>query len=55
MNVQQKVKEIEKTRKNLKAEMPRVLKEVEVYEKALRQDKLSPKTLRVSYNYIEKT
>lgn len=46
MNFKQKKTEIQRFQKNLKAEMPRVLKEIEVYEKALKTGsiKQNPKT-----------
>lgn len=40
MTFNQKKAEIQRFQKNLKAEMPRVLKEIEVYEKALKTGSL---------------
>jgi len=40
MNIDQKKKEIERIEVRLKKEMPRILKEIEVYEKALKDGNL---------------
>lgn len=40
MNLEQKKKEIEKTEVRLKKEMPRILREIAVYEKALKDGNL---------------
>ncbi len=40
MDIKAKKLEIQTLQKNLKAEMPRVIKEIEVYEKALRKGTL---------------
>jgi hypothetical protein len=41
MNIETKKSEIEAFQKKLKAEMPRVVKEIEVYEKALKKGALN--------------
>ncbi len=43
MNASQKKKETERIEVRLKNEMPRILREIEVYEKALNKGALNPK------------